>query len=485
MAVMEVRSAVRGNELARLLGEWEGPGPGYAALAGALRSLVLDGRLPLRARLPSERELAVTLGVSRTTTTAAYDLLRGEGYLESRQGSGSRVALPTGGAAERELAADGRDGEGSDAIDMTIAAMPAPGSMVDAVERATRDLAGHLGSTGYDPTGLPSLRRAVAGHFADRGVPTTEEQVVITSGAQHALTLLLDVLLAPGDPALVEVPSYPNALEAFRRSGARFVPSAIGRDGWDLDLLAAQLRDHVPRLAYLLPDFQNPTGFLMGDDERGSLVRAAGRSATHLIVDETFALLDLEPWRPRPSPMAAHDRGGGRVVTVGSMSKSFWGGLRVGWIRCSPPLARRLARARAAIDLATPVLEQLVAEHLLRSSQTVLDERRRLLAERRDALTAALGKDLPAWRFRVPRGGLCLWAEMDRPDAEALAVAAGREGVRVVPGPTFGADGSLEANVRLPFTQPPDRLAEAARRLASAERGLRDADARPREGRIA
>ena len=157
MAVMEVRSAVRGNELARLLGDWEGPGPGYAALAAALRTLVLDGRLPLRARLPSERELAATLGVSRTTTTAAYDLLRGEGYLESRQGSGSRVALPTGGAAERELAADGRDGEGSDAIDMTIAAMPAPGSMVDAVERATRDLAGHLGSTGYDPTGLPSL----------------------------------------------------------------------------------------------------------------------------------------------------------------------------------------------------------------------------------------------------------------------------------------------------------------------------------------
>ncbi len=481
---MEVRSAVRGTELARLLGDWEGTGPGYVALAGALRSLVLDGRLPLRARLPSERELAVTLGVSRTTTTAAYDLLRGEGYLESRQGSGSRVALPTGGAAERELAADGRDGGGDDAIDMTIAAMPAPGAMVEAVERATRDLAGHLGSTGYDPTGLPSLRRAVAAHFADRGVPTTVEQVVITSGAQHALTLLLDVLLAPGDPALVEVPSYPNALEAFRRSGARFVPSRIGVDGWDLDLLAGQLRDHAPRLAYLLPDFQNPTGFLMGEEDRGAMVRAAARSSTHLVVDETFALLDLEPWRVRPRPVAAHDPEG-RVVTVGSMSKSFWGGLRVGWIRCTPPLARRLARARAAIDLATPVLEQLVAEHLLRSSDAVLDERRRLLAERRDALTAAFGRDLPAWRFRVPRGGLCLWAEMDRPDAEALAVAAAREGVGVVPGPTFGVDGSLEANVRLPFTQAPDRLAEAVRRLAAAERSLRAAEDRPREGRIA
>jgi DNA-binding transcriptional MocR family regulator len=482
---MEVRSAIRGSELARLLGAWEGAGPGYAALAAALRTLVLDGRLPLRARLPSERELAVTLGVSRTTTTAAYDLLRGEGYLESRQGSGSRVALPTGRAAERELVGGTGDGDRTDAIDMTIAALPAPGAMSEAVERATRDLAGHFGSTGYDPTGLPGLRRAVADHFAERGVPTTEDQVVVTSGAQHALTLLLDVLLAPGDPALVEVPSYPNALAAFRRAGARFVPAAMGEDGWDLRLIEAQFREQVPRVAYLLPDFQNPTGFLMSDEARESLVRAAGRASTHLVVDETFALLDLEPWRPRPRPTAALDRDG-RVVTVGSMSKSFWGGLRVGWIRCSPPLARRLTKARAAIDLATPVLEQLVAEHLLRSSDVVLDERRRLLVERRDALAEALRRELPGWRFRVPRGGLCLWAEMERPEAEALAVVAAREGVHVVPGPTFSVDGTLDRHVRLPFTQPSDRLEEAVGRLAAAERrlALRDADD-PRWDRIA
>src|SRR5438093_13422750 len=114
MPLMEPRSFVSGSELARLLGSWSGSGPGYSALAGALRSLVLDGRLPLRARLPSERDLASTLGVSRTTTTAAYDLLRGEGYVESRRGSGSRVALPTGGAIDRELAAHGSDRPGGD-----------------------------------------------------------------------------------------------------------------------------------------------------------------------------------------------------------------------------------------------------------------------------------------------------------------------------------------------------------------------------------
>jgi DNA-binding transcriptional MocR family regulator len=469
---VEARSIVPGAELARLLGSWEGSGPGYASLAAALRALVLDGRVPLRARLPSERELAAVLGVSRTTTTAAYDLLRGEGFLESRRGSGSRVALPTGGAADRELGIRPPGEDCEDAIDMTIAAMPAPGAMMEAVDGAVRDLAGHLGGTGYDPIGLPSLRRAVAAQFDARGIPTDEQQIVVTSGAQHALGLLLDVLLAPGDAALVEVPSYPNALAAFRRAGARFVPAAMTDRGWDVELVAARFRELAPRVAYLLPDFQNPTGFLMPDEERASVVDAAARAGAHLVVDETFALLDLEPWRRRPVPMAAHD-GDGRVISVGSMSKSFWGGLRVGWIRCPPPLARRLGHARAAVDLATPVLEQLVAERLLRASATVLDERRRLLAERRDALAAAIREQLPSWRFRVPRGGLCLWAELDRPEAGALAEAAEREGVHVVPGPTFGPDGTLERHLRLPFTQPPDRLREAVRRLAVAQQRVR------------
>src|SRR5439155_2957610 len=181
----------------------------------------------------------------------------------------------------------------------------------------------------------------------------------------------------------------------------------------------------------------------------------------------TFAQLDLEPWRARPDPVARADRDG-VVMSVGSMSKAFWGGLRIGWIRCAAPLARRLARSRAGLDLATPVMEQLVAEHLLSMSDTVLAERRDLLTARRDALVAALRTDLPRWRFTVPRGGLCLWAELDRPDAELLARAAASEGVRIVPGPVFGVDGSLDRFVRLPFTQPPDVLRDAVRRLVRA-----------------
>jgi DNA-binding transcriptional MocR family regulator len=154
----------------------------------------------------------------------------------------------------------------------------------------------------------------------------------------------------------------------------------------------------------------------------------------------------------------------------------------VGWIRCGAPLARRLARARAGIDLATPVLEQLVATHLLRASEAVLAERRALLTERRKALVSALERVLPAWRFTEPRGGLCLWAELERPEAEALADAAAAEGVRIIPGPVFSVDRTLDRRVRLPFTQPPGALDDAVVRLAAAERRLRLGARRPPVG---
>ncbi len=469
---MGSRPLIAGDDMVRLLGPWRRRGPGYAALAATLRSLVLDGRLPLRVRLPSERALAIALGVSRTTTTAAYDLLRDEGYVESRRGSGSHIALPTGGAVDREVAGGEGVSAGPGSIDLTIAAMPAPGAMMEAVSRASRDLTGFLGGSGYDPSGVPSLRRVVANHFDERGLPTSEEQIVITSGAQHALTLLLHVLVGPGDPVLIEEPSYPNAFEALRRARIRFVPASMRDDGWDVEMMASLWRTAVPRLAYLICDFQNPTGFLMTDGERAAVVAAAARAGSHVIVDETFAQIDLEPWRATPRPLAAHDREG-RVISIGSMSKAYWGGLRVGWIRCTTALAHRLARARAGLDLSTPVLEQLVAEHLLRMGESVLAERRGLLTSRRDALVGALHRDLPAWRFRLPRGGLCLWAELGGADAEALVYAADAGGVRLIPGSTFSVDGTLNRRVRLPYTQPAHALEEAVERLAAADRRLR------------
>src|SRR5215211_3055196 len=173
-----------GPHLARLLGAWRSSRPGYVALAEAIRLLVLDGRLALGTRLPGERELAEALGVSRTTAGAAYAALPAD-----------RHAAP---AMAGSQPADG-------VIDLSYAAAAAPeGALHRALAAATAELPRHLPGPGYDALGLPVLRAAVAEHLTGRGMPTSPGQVLVTAGAQHALTLLLRVLAGPGDRVLVE-----------------------------------------------------------------------------------------------------------------------------------------------------------------------------------------------------------------------------------------------------------------------------------------
>lgn len=156
------------------------------------------------------------------------------------------------------------------------------------------------------------------------------------------------------------------------------------------------------------------------------------------------------------------------MFSVGSATKLLWGGLRVGWIRATPPMVSRLMALRQRFDLSTPILEQLVVTHLLADLMRIRTERSRQLRRNRDALAAALRDRLPEWRFDTPSGGLVLWAQMPRPVATALGEAASRHGVHLAPGPVFGAEGTLEHYVRLVHTQPPEALADAVRRLADA-----------------
>lgn len=479
---------VSGLQLARLLGEVPRERPLYSGLARAVRGLVQDGRLALRTRLPAERDLAGALGVSRTTVTAAYDRLRSEGYVESRQGAGSWTTLPTSGSLAPPPAASGavvpRFGmahapePGGGFIDLGCAAPAVPAIFHESVEAAVAALPRHYGGPGYDPAGLPELREVIAAGYAERGVPTHPDQIIVTNGAQQAFGMLLEMFMSPGDGVLVERPAYPNALDALRRRGARLVPVGVGA-GWDLELLAGAMRQAAVRLGYLIPDFQNPTGALMADDDRAALVSAARSADALLVVDETFVGLALDPAAPEPLPVSAYDRDG-RVISIGSMSKLAWGGLRIGWIRASAPVARRVAIAREAVDMASPVLDQLIARELLLRADEVRAERTTALAASRDALVGALRERLPDWTFRVPPGGMSLWVGVGGPVATRLADAGARRGVRVVSGPVFGADGVLEDRLRLPFVLPPATLREAVARLALAREDLRDAPpARP------
>lgn len=453
---------IAGARLAAVLGTWQRPGPAYGALADALRSAVLSGSVPLSTRLPSERELAEAVGVSRTTTTAAYDLLRDEGYLVSRRGSGTVTTLPVDRTASAPDTVEPVDA----LVDLTIAAPSAPSSLHGAYLAALDALPRHLAGTGYAPAGLPVLREAIAQRYRDRGTPTTPEQILVTTGAQQAIHLLVAAHAGPGDRVAVEHPTYPHAIEAVRAVGARPVAVPAGPDGVDLDLLESTLRQSAPRLVYLIPDHRNPTGTSLTGAERERVRSLARRHRTLVVGDEVLRDLTLDG--PEPEPFDGDGTGGAHVVSIGSVSKAFWGGLRVGWVRAHPDLVARLAVRRGHVDIATPVLEQLVAAELLTADDGTLERRRAGLRERRGLLLDALADELPGWRPNAPAGGLALWVDLGAPLSSALAALAPRHGVRVAAGTAFSVDGSFEDYLRIPFSASPDDLRRAVTGLRRA-----------------
>jgi DNA-binding transcriptional MocR family regulator len=451
-------SPVTAHQLARLLGDQPLVHPRYEDLAARIRMLLVDGRLAASTRLPSERSLAEALASSRTTVAAAYARLRDAGFVEARRGSG-HVTTGVVGLPTTMVASPVPQG----VVGLTFAAGPAPTQVGTAFERALGRLAPLLAGPGYLPEGLPELRARIADRYVSRGLPTRPDQIVVTSGAVAALNVVLRTALTTGDRVVCESPTYPGAVDAIQRAGGRGVSWPLSHDGWDLDRLEVLLRQSAPRLAYLIPDYHNPTGRLMPTAERTATARLLRRHGVLPVIDETTAELRLEGPIEAPFAATATD-----AVTIGSASKTYWGGLRIGWIRAPRELIRPLVEQRAILDLASPVFEQLVLADILTDPEPLLAEQRLRLLGQRDRLVDDLAERLPAWRIRTPAGGLVLWAELPTESSTRLAMAAERHGVLVTPGPRFFLGGGGERHLRLPYTQPADVAVRAVDRLTAA-----------------
>lgn len=482
----EWTSAVGAAHLARLLrpqlaGDQPAAGsrrvPAYRSLADGVRLLLLEGRIPVAARLPAERELAQALSVSRTTVAAAFETLRSDGFLRSRRGSGSWTAVPAG----RPVPTRGLDPLPPEAvgavIDLGCAALPAPEPwLTRALQAAVTELGPAARTHGDFPAGVPGLRQALAERYTARGVPTMPEQIMITTGAMGAVAAVCRLFSAPGERVAVEHPSYANVLQLLREAGARLVPvpMAEGLGGWDLAAWRRILTESSPRVAYVVADFHNPTGALAGEEQRRDLAAAARSAGTVLVVDETMAelSLDLAPGERPPRPVCAFDRGGATVVTVGSASKSFWTGMRIGWVRAAPEVIRRLVARRAYADLGSPVVEQLALAWLMRSGgwEKAVELRCAEARDNRSDVVSALRRHVPDWEFTVPRGGLTLWVRTAGLSGSRIAEAGERLGVRVPSGPRFGVGGAFEGYLRLPFSVSGPVADDAAARLATAAR---------------
>lgn len=442
--------------LARALGSWRARRPTLtAALHDAVAGAILDGQLARGTPLPSERSLAGALGVSRITVAAAYASLRDTGWIETSRGAGSEARLPAwlDGRIDDVLSADAA------AIDLARAAPGAPlPAYLKALERASDKML-HQARSPIAET-IPELRTAIAERYTRAGVATRSTQILVTTGAGAALALLARRLLKPGFTALVESPTYPGAIDLLRSTGARVTGWPIST-GWDPDLFEAMLRKVRPSVAYAVLDFHNPIGALAPESDRRGLAQAAHALRVALILDETMCELDLRG--AGAAPMAREAVGAFRI---GSMAKTVWAGLRVGWLRGPATEVSALAALPETYYLTPPPMEQLVALELLTNLDELLAARRHQLAGQLATVRDVLSM-LPGTRLHhVPVGGLSAWVELPPgTSSAALAQAAPRHGLRLLPGSRFSPDGTLDRFLRFPYGLSSECLRQAGQRL--------------------
>jgi DNA-binding transcriptional MocR family regulator len=472
-------------ELRDALDGWrEGDGPLARRLAAALAAAMDRQDLLPGTRLPPERLLAAQLGVARTTVSAAYDLLGRRGLVSRRQGRGTDVTGADGtgaGARAAELTTSlqrnvlfRRLGESpADAIDL-LASAGSPGPEVRAALTASAsavDVGELLDGPGYLPLGYPALRRVIAGRLRARGLPTAEEEILVTGGGQQAISLLAACYVAPGAVVVLEDPTFPGAIDAFRAVGGRILTvPADGTGEAYAQVLAATISQNPVRVVYLIPTFHNPLGRVLPEPARRDVARLGRASGIPIIEDDTLAELALgsEP----PLPVAAYARDA-QVVSIGSLSKLFWAGLRIGWIRAPRPVIAQLGRLKAVADLGTSLFSQAVAANLLAGHDHIRDARCRELSGRLELMQDLLRRLLPGWTWRRPQGGLCVWARLPDGSSAELAQVASRHGVLVAPGPAMSPTGRFDEFVRLPFDHDPQTLKQGVARLASAWQAYR------------
>jgi DNA-binding transcriptional MocR family regulator len=473
--------------LADLLGRWPAAdGPLYRLLATRIGRLADTGELPPGIRLPPERALATALAVSRNTVALAYQVLRDDGMAESRQGSGTRL-MPhrtTPAAAHRANGYFAGMLGGAVAIDLSIGAVECAPPVAEALQYprdvlGARELARLTGGTGYLPYGLAELRSAIATMLADaHSVPTSAAEVLVTTGAQQALDLLVHSEVTPGQAVVTEDPTFPGFLDVVQRAGGRLVGVPPG----DVAAIADAVAVHRPALVYLIPSFHNPTGGLIPPAARLDIVELARRHPDVTVIDDlTMAELPL-PGRPlgdgrpgngAPPPLAALAPRLPNVVTVGSFSKTYWGGLRTGWVRAPEGIIARLAAAKAAADLGSPPFQQAILAALVRERHDeIVKYRADWSGDRYAAIASALSSLLPSWTWTPPAGGLTIWARLPGDaDSSAFAQAALRRGVAVIPGRLLSVSARRSPWLRLAFVRPPAELAAAVQALAAVQPG--------------
>jgi DNA-binding transcriptional MocR family regulator len=459
--------------------------PIYRGIAGVVERAVVQGTLAPSQGLPPERVLARALRVSRTTVVTAYRELESKGIVRGFVGRGTFIAArpdstSTPFAWRGKVSAAALQANDSIVRDLVRAAgdpqvvsfaagQPALEVFPTAAfQRAVNTLMERQPLTIWrnGPTeGQWRFREAIAARFGGR-----PEHILVIAGAQQGLDLLVRCLVDPGDTVVIERPGYLGAVHSFRTAGARLVGWDIERA--DVDELEELLLRYRPKLMYLNPTHQNPTGATLPLRTRRAVLNLAERYRVPIVEDDTYRELSLAG-TPPPSLHVLDERQTA-VIHLNTFSKMLAPGLRLGWIAAATPIVDQLSLIKQRVDLHPQNLAQLALSDMIengvfdRHLEALRVEHRR----RRDAMTRALRQHVDASRLRfdVPDGGLFLWCRLGGGvQARAVQHHAHRHSMVFVPGDAFYADGAGAQELRLCFTsQPADRAVEAAQWLSDS-----------------
>ncbi|MDX2163004.1 MAG: PLP-dependent aminotransferase family protein [bacterium] len=487
--------------------------PIYRQLIRHIRAQVDSGMLPAGTRLPASRDLARQLNISRISVVNAYAELRAEGYLSAHAGRGTFVAgersepLTAATALPHHLP-DRRDGNGASGAHsggahhenqnapdrslremMRLARKPGvinfshgvPPSeffpvfhLRDAINTVLeRDGARALG---YEqPEGYAPLRATVRDYVSALGIQCSPDHVLITGGTQQALDLIVQALLGEGDLLLTENPTYLGMLDIARTRRVQVMGLPMDDDGIRLDMLENIVLEMHPRLLYVMPTFQNPTGRIMPIHRRRQLLNLANEYNLTLLEDSVYHEFRYEG--DATPPLKALDENG-IVIHASGFTKNLLPGMRIGYVIANGTHYERLVRVKQSADISTPGLNQRTIHLMLERGVLAkqLERNNREIRRRRDVALECAARYLPPGsKWNTPQGGLYLWIDLPKsgPTASELYVSAIQMGVAYGIGNVFHTDNSGSHQIRINFgAQKPTDIEEGFKRLGRAWREL-------------
>ncbi|MEH7502151.1 PLP-dependent aminotransferase family protein [Neobacillus drentensis] len=435
--------------------------PIYKQIADYIEQAISTGIFTTESMLPSERALAEDLQVNRSTVVAAYEELQSLGIVERKKGSGTRVSTDIWGLEHRRIPNWSRyleggsflpnlplvqrirqETQGNDLINLASGEL-SPSLFPNEQFRRILSEQPFTGYLGYDdPQGNEELRETISTHVEEfRNIKTTPSSILITSGAQQALHLIIQCLLKPGDAVAIEDPSYCFSLPIFHTAGIKIYRLPVDSHGVNPDDLIHLHKKHRIRMVFLNPDYQNPTGTVLSMERRKQILNLSAEFGIPIIEDDPYSLTSFDGV-VNPSLKSMDDNG--NVLYISSLSKIIASGLRIGWVIGPSKVIQRLGDAKQQVDFGHSVFPQWVANQFLGSEyfHPHIHFLREQLKQRRDHIVLSLKQLLDdKISFSIPNGGIHLWCKLHRPvDEQKLLEESIRKGIAFVPGSVLGSE---------------------------------------------